>query len=307
MARILVTGGAGFIGSHLVDRLVERGDDVVVLDDLSLGAREKLGANADRVRWIRAPVQRIGEHLGALAGVERIFHLAALISSHDSLHEPDPYVDANVTGTLRLIEAARDIGNARILFASSSTVYGERSEPTRRETDVPSPLNVYASTKLTGEHLLAMYSALYGFSYTALRLFNVYGPRQNPDHPYANVTCKFAFAAARGQGVRLYGDGGQSRDFVYVDDVVDAFLAVEAGSAERVYNVGTGEDASILSLLGHVEAASGAKLAVERLAPWPNDIRAIRADTSRLRAEKGWAPRVGLADGLGRTVASFAQ
>lgn len=306
MGRVLVTGGAGFIGSHLVDRLVARGEEVVVLDDLSLGRRAHLAHLGDLIRWIEAPVQRIGEHLGALTGVDRVFHLAALISSYDSNAEPDAYLDANVTGTLRLIAAAQAVGVRRILFASSSTVYGNRPDPVRREDDVPAPATVYAASKITGEHLLSLYAKQAGYTWTALRLFNVYGPRQNPDHPYANVTCKFAFAGATGGRVRLYGDGEQSRDFVYVDDVVDAFLAVEPGAAATVYNVGTGTDTSIRSLLGHVEAIVGRPLPVEACPPWPNDIRAIRADTHRLRDELGWAPRVGLADGLERTVRSFA-
>jgi UDP-glucose 4-epimerase len=305
LARILVTGGAGFIGSHLIDRLLDRGDDVVVVDDFSLGAREKLGPNAARVQWIDAPVQRIGEHRAEIDQVDRIFHLAALISGYDSLNAADAYVDANVTGMLRVLELARDLGGTRILFASSSTVYGDRPDPVRRETDVPAPITVYAATKLLGEHLLAMYAPLYGFTHTSLRLFNVYGPRQNPDHPYANVTCKFAFAAANHTGVRLYGDGLQTRDFVYVSDVVDAFLAVEAGSEQAAYNVGTGADAPILSLLEHVQRAVGAELPVERLGAWHNDIRAIRADCSRLTAETGWAPKVSLGEGLRRTVAFF--
>ncbi|MBA2319858.1 MAG: NAD-dependent epimerase/dehydratase family protein [Deltaproteobacteria bacterium] len=302
MARVLVTGGAGFIGSHLVDRLIARGDEVIVLDDLSLGDRTRL---PEGVRLLEGKVQEAGRFAGDLAGVTRIFHLAALISGYDSLKDADAYLDANVHGTLRLLEVAKDLPDVRVIFASSSTVYGNRPEPVRRESDVPMPITVYAASKLMGEHLLATYAPLYGYSHVSMRLFNVYGPRQNPDHPYANVTCKFACAAARGLPVALYGDGRQTRDFVYVDDVVDALLAVEPGSAEAVYNVGTGEDAPILGLLRMAEQAGTTKLQIERKGNWPNDIRAIRADSSRLTSETGWTPKVALETGMARTVEWF--
>ena len=305
MARILVTGGAGFIGAHLVARLVARGDEVVVLDDLSLGRADKLAPFGDRVTLVHGRVQDALHHRDAMAGVERIVHLAALISGYDSLTDADAYLDANVTGTLRVMELSRALGGARILFASSSTVYGNRPDPVRRETDLPAPMTVYAASKLLGEHLLAMYAPLYGFRYTALRLFNVYGPGQNPHHPYANVTCKFARAAARGEAVPLYGDGDQTRDFVYIDDVIAAFLAVEHDSAAPVYNVGTGSDAPIRALIDHASAAAGQPLRVEHRPPWPNDIRKIQSDCDLLRGETGWAPQVSLADGIARTVAWF--
>jgi UDP-glucose 4-epimerase len=165
---------------------------------------------------------------------------------------------------------------------------------------------MYALSKLTGEHTLRLYSELHGFDYVCLRLFNVYGPRQSPDHAYANVTCKFSYAAATGGGVRLYGDGEQSRDFVFVDDVVKALMLVsEPGSRHKIYNVGTGADASINTLLREAERLGGGKLAVEQHAAWANDIRVIRADVSRLEQEFGYRPEVKLADGLARTVEYF--
>lgn len=306
MARVLVTGGAGFIGSHLCDRLVERGHEVVVLDDFSLGREENLTQLADRVKVVRASVRDIAKHADALKGVTLIYHLAALISSHDSLKTPDEYTDVNIGGLLRLLDVARTLSpRPRIVFASSSTVYGIRAEPTCRETDVPAPANVYALTKLAGEHLLSMYQERDGFEFCCLRLFNVYGPRQNPHHPYANVTCKFAHAAAGDRQVKLYGTGENTRDFVYIDDVVAAFLRAGESTPSRLYNVGTGKDASILSLLSTVEQVSGVKLEVERLPAWSNDIKAIRADVSRAAKELGLEAKVALADGLARTVEYF--
>jgi UDP-glucose 4-epimerase len=195
----------------------------------------------------------------------------------------------------------------RIVFASSSTVYGNQESIALTETTPPHPLTVYALTKLTGERLLDMYGRLHGFSHCSLRLFNVYGPRQAPDHPYANVTCKFSHAAANGLAVDLYGDGEQSRDFVYVADVVRAFMAVLERSAHAIYNVGTGETARINDLITALGDIGGRPLEVRRQAPWPNDIRSIKADTGRFAAEFGFRPKVPLSEGLARTVGFFRE
>ncbi len=303
--KVLVTGGAGFIGSHLCDHLVAAGHDVVVLDDFSSGSRANLAQVADRVEIIEGSILNIEQFAKALEGVERIYHLAALISGYDSLHEPERYHEINIVGLLRLIRVAGRLNRPRIIFASSSTVYGNHGDPVKREDDKAAPLSVYALTKYMGEHTLALYSELGRFDWVALRLFNVYGPRQSPTHPYANVTCKFSHAAATGGGVRLYGDGLQTRDFVYVDDVVRALLAVGEGSPRRIYNVGTGEDSSILELLETVQGLAGGSIPVERHNPWPNDIRRIRADVSRLQHDLGLRPTVPLSDGLRRTVEWF--
>ena len=306
MTKVLVTGGAGFIGSHVVERFVARGDDVTVLDDLSSGSRAHLRAVSDRITFLEDRVENIAAHAAALEGTRIVVHLGALISSYDSLVEPRRYVDANIGGLLELLALVRTWPSAHVVFASSSTVYGNRPDPVRRETDVPAPINVYALSKLTGEHLLAMYGPLYGFTHTSLRLFNVYGPRQSPTHAYANVTCKFSHAAATGAPVKLFGDGSVTRDFVYVDDVVDAFVEASAGpKPHAVYNVGTGADRSIAALLAEVEQLGGRTLDVERCPPWPNDIIAIRADVDRLRRDFERVPRVGLTQGLAQTIAYF--
>ncbi|MDQ3030791.1 MAG: NAD-dependent epimerase/dehydratase family protein [Myxococcota bacterium] len=304
-AKVLVTGGAGFIGSHLCERLVERGDHVVVVDNVSSGRWSNLGAIRDRIEVIEDDVLNLLDHREALAGTERIYHLAALISGYDSLGEPDAYVRANVDGLLRVVDLCRTLERPRVVFASSSTVYGSEGEPLRGEATPPRPITMYALTKLMGEHVLAMYRDLAGFSDVSLRLFNVYGPRQSPDHPYANVTCKFSDAAARGGAVKLYGDGKQTRDFVYVDDVVDAMLRVSGPTRERVYNVGTGTDVSIGELLQLVQRVAGTELRVEQLDSWPNDIRAIRADVSRIHDELSFEAKMSLAAGLARTVRFF--
>jgi UDP-glucose 4-epimerase len=302
-----VTGGAGFIGSHLVSRLAALGHEVVVLDDLSWGAEQNL-PKVRGVEFIHDDVRNVAAHAGRLTTVTRVFHLAALISGYDSLKEPEAYVATNIVGLTRVIEFCRKLARPRLVFASTSGVYGNSDAQTRRETDAPQPATVYALTKLAGEHLLDMYRDQVGYDDVSLRLFNVYGPRQNPDHPYANVTCKFAKAAALNEPVKLYGDGTQTRDFVYVDDVVDVMLAVsEKSTRRRVYNVGTGVDTSIASLLETVQRLAGAKLAIEQCPPWPNDIQTIRADVTRLRDDLGWEPKASLSTGLAHTIEFFRE
>ena len=304
MSKYLVTGGAGFIGSHLVDALVVAGHEVVVLDNFCSGKRENLAAS-NNVRVIKGDVRAIAGHAEAIGSVDGIIHLAALISGYDSLADPDSYEDVNIRGLHRVIEYGGANGAKRIVFASSSTVYGNHEGITLTEAVPPEPLTVYALTKLTGEHLLRLYGDMHAFSHCSLRLFNVYGPRQATDHPYANVTCKFSHAAANAQPVKLFGDGEQSRDFVYVDDVVRAFMAVLDGSRAQVYNVGTGRAAKINELIGELGRINGKPLSVERCPPWPNDIRSIRADTSRFASEFGFAPEVDIREGLARTVEFF--
>lgn len=303
MGRILVTGGAGFIGSHLCDALVEQGETVIVIDDLSSGQRGNLHLEAQLIERDIAS----DEPLGDLGRIDAIVHLAALISGFDSLSQPNDYLRVNLGGLLRMIEFAAANAVPRIVFASSSTIYGRAAGPDLAETTLPQPMSVYAATKLMGEQLLAMYAAIHGFSHCSLRLFNVYGPRQATDHPYANVTCKFSHAAAHGLPIDLYGDGNQSRDFVYVDDVVDAFLKVLPGAPASVYNIGTGEQASIRKLIGLLAEIAGSPLEVRQRPEWPNDIRSISADTSRAHADLGFETRTRLREGLQRTVDHFRQ
>jgi UDP-glucose 4-epimerase len=241
-----------------------------------------------------------------LQGVTHVFHLAALISAYESLEQPDRYLTTNVFGTLRVLELCEALTRPRLVFASTSGIYGNSAGAVKRESDLPSPATVYASTKLTGEQLLSLYRERFDFDDVSLRFFNVYGPGQSPKHPYANVTCRFSRAAALGEAVDLYGDGAQTRDFVYIDDVLDAVMAAATRpTASRLYNIGTGQDASIATLLEQVQLLSGAQIEVRRHAPWPNDIRHIRADISLAQRELGFAPQVSLRDGLARTIEFF--
>lgn len=307
MTRALVTGGAGFIGAHLTARLVQLGLDVVVVDNLSWGDATKL-QGMKGVTLIERDVRELGQSSPQLGSFSHVFHLAALISAYESLERPDAYVDANVNGLLRLLEACRNSTSPRLVFASTSGVYGNTVHALKSETDVPEPASVYAATKLTGEHLLAMYRTRMGFDDVALRFFNVYGPGQGLNHPYANVTCRFSHAAALGGTVELFGDGSQTRDFIYVDDVVEAILAVAfKPTLHRVYNVGTGASASIGHLLEIVKRLARKPLTVERRPRWPNDIQDIRANTERIRSELGFSAKVGFEAGLEQTIASFVR
>jgi len=304
VSRALITGGAGFIGGHLSQRLLELGMDVLIVDDLSWGRRERLKPSP-KVRFIEGSVLDLPRLVPDLAGVTHVFHLAALISAYESLEKPDVYFNVNINGLLRVLELCRGI-SPRLVFASTSGVYGNTAAPTKRELDLPSPATVYASTKLAGEHLLSMYRSRVGFDDVSLRFFNVYGPGQSPKHPYANVTCRFSRAAALGGEVELFGDGGQTRDFIYIDDVIDAVCRVAfAPVKERLYNVGTGQDASIAKLLESVQQLGGSGMTVQRREPWPNDIRHIRADISAIQRDFDFAPRVSLDEGLARTVEFF--
>lgn len=305
MAKVVVTGGAGFIGSHLCERFVARGDEVWVIDDFSSGKRSHLRAIEASIHVIDADCATILDYEDALSGVDIIVHLAALISGYESLSSPDAYVSANISTLLRVLELAKKNPGCHIVFASSSTVYGHQAEAEMHETTPPNPLTMYALTKLSGEHLLAMYAALYGYTYSCARLFNVYGPRQSPDHPYANVTCKFSHAAATDGQVKLYGTGAQSRDFVYIDDVVDALVLISAPTTQSIYNVGTGSAASIRALLDTCSEVRGTPLDVEHLPPWPNDIHKIQANTDRIRKELGFVAKVPFQEGLRKTIEWF--
>ncbi len=303
--RYLITGGAGFIGSHLCEALIERGDAVTIVDNLVSGKLANLDSLKGDWDFIEGDIRDLESFDARIPDVHAIIHLAALISGYDSLSTPDDYEDVNVRGTLRVIDFAAWRKIPRIVFASSSTVYGGNSEGHLTEQMPPAPLTVYALTKLVGEHLLDLYGRMHGFSHCSLRLFNVFGPRQATDHPYANVTCKFSHAAVNSLPVKLYGDGEQSRDFVYVADVVRAFLAVLPHAAHSIYNVGTGQDRSIRQLIELLQGITGRPLEVENCGPWANDIHRIRADTQRFAQEFRFRPSVALADGLAQTVEFF--
>ena len=314
MALYAVTGGAGFIGSHLVDALVARGDRVRVLDDLSSGTRENLAAHGPGALGSGASVELVQGDIRdpalarrACAGADGVLHEAAQVSVPRSVDDPVTSYDINVMGTLNLLEAARAEGVARFVFAASSAAYGDAEELPKRESMAPNPLSPYAAGKLAGEGLLAVWGRQYGLRTVCLRYFNIFGPRQADDSPYTGVIALFARALLEGSPVTIYGDGGQSRDFTYVDNAVRAnLLALEADVAPgAVFNVGSGERITILELYRHMAGLLGRR-AEPRFAPVRvGDVRHSLACLESARAHLGYEPVVPWREGLARTVAWY--
>lgn len=307
MAVCLVTGGAGFIGSHLVAALLARGDEVRVLDVLNTGKRENLGDAADRVAWFVADVNDAPAVEKALAGVQVVFHQAALASVPRSIESPLETHAACDTGTLRLLDGARRAGVRRFVYAASSSAYGNQPTPRKSERDLPSPLSPYAAAKLAAEHYCEAFYHSYGLETVCLRYFNVFGPRQDPSGPYAAVIPLFIQALLAGRSPTIYGDGLQTRDFTFVGNVVQAnLLAVTAkDAAGRVFNVGSGEATSLVDLLAELNAILGTQIAANFAPPRVGDVRDSLADISLARAVLGYNPEVSLRDGLQQTAAAY--
>ena len=303
----LVTGGAGFIGSHLVAALCERGESVRVLDNFSSGKRQNLAPLASRVEVVEGDLRDEEAVRRAVAGVDVVFHEAAVPSVPRSIADPVTTFAANVTGTLNLLLAARDAGCRRVVFASSSSVYGDTPVLPKVETMTPNPLSPYAVSKLSGEQLCVVFSRIYGLETVALRYYNVFGPRQDPTSQYAAVIPKFISALASGGTPVVYGDGEQSRDFTYVANVVDANLraAVATGVAGRVFNVASGQAVTVNAMLRAVARSVGTEPRAEYAPPRAGDIRDSLADVTAAREALGYEVTVPFAEGLERTVAEL--
>jgi nucleoside-diphosphate-sugar epimerase len=309
---VLVTGGAGFIGSHLVDALAARGARVRVLDDLSTGSRGNLAAalGAGTVELIEGDVRDAEACARAAVGVRWVFHQAALGSVPRSLADPAATVDVNVTGSARVFAAARDAGVERVVYASSSSVYGDSATLPKREGEEGRPLSPYALSKVMNEQLAEVFAGCYGLELIGLRYFNVYGPRQSPEGPYAAVV-PLLFAAARdGRRPRIHGDGEQSRDFTYVADAVEANLlaaGAPAAACGRAYNVAAGGRTTINALARAVAEAAGTDLDPEHGPPRPGDVRHSQADPEAAAAALGFRVRVTVAEGLRATAGAIEE
>jgi UDP-glucose 4-epimerase len=305
--RALVTGGAGFIGSHLVDALAEGGHSVRVLDDLSTGFQSNLHPASEFVLGDVADEDVVQE---AIDGVEVVFHQAAHRAVLRSVEHPLATDRANTLGTLTVLKAASDAGVRRVVYASSSSVYGCASQEPVSETTAPRPRSPYAVTKLAGEHYCRVFTELYGLETVALRYFNVYGPRQRPDSAYAAVIPLFMDALSIREPPIVHGDGRQSRDFTYIDDVVAANLSAADAPADRcsgmVYNIAGGAAYSLLELLDVLGGILDVEPAPVHTDPRPGDVRHTRADISSASRDLGHEPEVGFADGLKRIVEWFA-
>jgi UDP-glucose 4-epimerase len=307
----LVTGGAGFIGSHLVDALLERGDRVVVFDDLSTGRRENLeGAVAKGAVLLEADITDAAAVTDAFEThrPEVVFHLAAQIDVRRSVSEPVFDLGVNVAGTVNLLEAARQTQARRLLLASTGgAIYGEgagRPLPLDEQAECR-PDAPYGQSKYAAEGYLSLYGRLYGLSAVALRLGNVYGPRQDPLGE-AGVVAIFSGALLAGGTPRVFGDGHQTRDYVFVADVVEAFLAGAGSEAQGTYNVGTGVETSVLELGRLLAGVCDRAFDPQMAAPRPGEVQRIAIDSALAASELGWRPRTTLEQGLRSTAASFA-
>jgi UDP-glucose 4-epimerase len=293
--RAVVSGGAGFIGSHVVDALLARGDEVHVLDDLSTGKRDNIGADA-RVR--EGDIRRDADRVFDEVDPEVCFHLAAQVDVRVSVERPDHDADINVTGTLRVLEAARRHGTKIVFSSTGGAIYGECDGPAA-EDHPRLPLAPYGVSKLAGEEYLAAYNRLYGSGHVSLRYGNVYGPRQDP-HGEAGVVAIFMNRLRDGEVPRIFGDGTQTRDYVYVGDVVAATLAA-AEHDGGVLNVGTGTETSVLDLYEGIQRTAGIERDPEFAPPRPGELQRSVLDPSRAQRELGWEPKRSLAEGLAET------
>jgi UDP-glucose 4-epimerase len=305
MAQYLVTGGAGFIGSHLVEALLRRGEKVRVLDNFCTGKRANLATHGDKIELIEADLNDAAAVARAVAGCDVVFHEAALASVPLSVERPLATHAACATGTLVLLDQARRAGVRRLVYAASSSAYGNQPAPRKRETDLPQTLSPYAVAKLTGEYYCQAFWHSYGFETVCLRYFNVFGPRQDPSGPYAAVIPLFIRAILTGQRPTSYGDGLQTRDFTYVENVVQANLkaaAAPGAAAGRVFNVGNGQAASLLDLLANLNQIMGGNIEPVFAPARAGDVRDSLADISQARDILGYEPTVDLPTGLRPTV-----
>ena len=294
--RAVVTGGAGFIGSNVVDALVARGDEVHVLDDLSSGKRENLGQGGTELH-----VGDIRTDAATLFGEVKpdvCFHLGAQIDVRVSVERPDLDADVNVVGTIRVLEAAREHGGKLVFSSTGGAIYGECDGPAA-EDHAREPMAPYGVSKLAAEEYIAAYNRLYGSSHVALRYGNVYGPRQDP-HGEAGVVAIFMNALRDGRTPRIYGNGTQTRDYVFVGDVVSATLAA-AGHDGGVFNVGSGSETSVLELYEHIQRAAGIEREPEFADPRPGELQRSVLDPSLAGRELGWRPEHALDSGLAAT------
>ncbi len=304
MTLYLVTGGAGFIGSNIVEELVQRGERVRILDNFSTGRRDNLAPFMERIELVEGDLLDLATVRQATEGVDYVLHQAALPSVQRSVEDPLTTHTNNTTGTLNLLLAARDAGVKRLVFASSSSVYGDTPTLPKEESMLPRPKSPYAASKLTGEHYCRVFTEVYGLETVCLRYFNVFGPRQDPTSQYAAVIPLFITAMLQGRSPTVYGDGLQSRDFTYVADVVQANLlaATAPGIAGQVFNIACGMSHTLLDLISLLNGILDTAITPVYAAPRPGDVRHSLADITAAQRAFGYRPLVSFEEGLRRTV-----
>jgi nucleoside-diphosphate-sugar epimerase len=304
----MVTGGAGFIGGHITELLVAEGHEVVVFDDFSTGSMDNLSAVADSIKIVEGDIRDIAALNDAMRGVEFVIHQAAEISNTRSVEDPAWVNAVNVTGTLNVLISARDAGVKRVTMASSSAIYGDTGTQAQREDFLPNPLSPYGASKLCGEHYLSVFHQIYGVETVRLRYFNVFGPRQNPASQYAAVIPKFIERIMSGRELHIYGDGKQTRDFVYVTNVARAnYLACTAPcAAGGVFNIASEQSIDLNELVSQLKQLAGREVEVIYDPPVVGDIKYSASDISKARELLGYSPLVTFEEGLKRTFVYFA-
>jgi len=306
VTKAVVTGGAGFIGSHLAEELAGRGYYVIILDDLSTGRMENIAelSKGSKADLIKGSITDLALLQKSFQGVDYVFHQAAIPSVPRSVENPLASHEANITGTLNVLLAARDNGVKKVIYASSSSVYGDTPALPKREDMLPNPQSPYAVTKLAGEYYCQAFEQVYGLSTVCLRYFNVYGVRQDANSQYAAVIPRFVQRAREGSPPIIFGDGEQTRDFTFVKDAVEANMLAAERDARGIFNIGNGEKFSINELAGLIIKLVGNKVEATHQEPRPGDIRHSLADISKAK-EFGYEPRYCLEAGLRETVEPF--
>ncbi len=303
--KILVTGGAGFLGSYLVERL-SAGNEVTVFDDLSTGSLRNLERCQEEVRLHRDSILHPKALAKALEGQDLVYHFAAKTSVPESVDKPDEYWRTNVEGTLNVLKAAVDAGVRRAVFVSSAAVYGNVEANPKVETMRPAPASPYATTKMVGEFACEEIGQLKGLETVVLRVFNAYGPRQDPTSSYAGVVARFSAAVAAGKPIEIHGDGEQTRDFLFAEDVAAGFdLAGEKPVAGQVFNLGSGSATSVVDVARHLSEITESPIRAVRKEHRAGDVRHSRADIEKAIEKLGFAPKTSLREGLERTLGYY--
>ncbi len=302
--KVIVTGGAGFIGSNLAEELARK-HEITVIDNLSTGKMENLNTFIRKINFIRGSITDLNMLKDAFSGADTVFHQAAIPSVQRSVDSPLASNEANIDGTLNVLVAARDCGVRKVVYASSSSAYGNTPTLPKREEMKPSPLSPYAVSKLAGEYYCRAFSEVYGLRAACLRYFNVFGPRQDPNSQYAAVIPRFITRILAGQPPVIYGDGEQTRDFTFVQDVVKANILAMETQGEGVFNVACGRRVSLNELAERIMRITGIQVAPVYEAARPGDVRDSLADISEARRELGYEPGYDLDAGLRETVEWF--